>query len=96
MAATRGNEYSSVWSPVLYLAFEPGWTSWKLGFTTGPGQSPRERTIAAGELKALGEEIVRAKKRFEVPAEAPVLSCCEAGRDGFPGLRLGQAGSIGT
>lgn len=83
MAATRGNEYSSIWSPVLYLAFELGWTSWKLGFTTGAGQRPRERTIAAGGLKALGEEIVRAKMRFEVPAEAPVLSCYEAGRDGF-------------
>jgi transposase len=67
----------------LYLAFELGWTAWKLGFTTGAGQRPRERTIAAGDLKALREEIVRAKKRFEVSAEAPVLSCYEAGRDGF-------------
>jgi len=83
MAATRENEYSSVCSPVLYLAFELGWTSWKLGFTSGAGQRPRERTIGAGDLKALGEEIVRAKKRFEVPAEAVVLSCYEAGRDGF-------------
>jgi transposase len=67
----------------LYLAFEFGNKQWKLGFTVGLGQRPRERTMAAGDLVALQEEIRLAKKRFELPQTARVMSCYEAGRDGF-------------
>jgi transposase len=67
----------------LYLAFELGNTEWKLGFTIGLGQNPRQRTIKAGDLIGLEREIGRAKKRFGLPDEARVLSCYEAGRDGF-------------
>ncbi len=82
MTATRVYEYS-VLAPVLYLAFELSNLHWKLGFTIGMGQRPRERNIAAGDLVALRREIQRGKKRFELPEEAQVLSCYEAGRDGF-------------
>ena len=37
-------------APTLDLAFELGNRDWKLGFTTGFGQPPRERTIAARDL----------------------------------------------
>jgi hypothetical protein len=70
----------------LYLAFELGQQKWVLGFTIGLGQKPRKRTVAAGDLIALEQEIALAKKRFSVPPTARVLSCYEAGRDGFPGL----------
>src|SRR5213596_3561233 len=70
-------------APTLYLAFELGNRDWKLGFTTGFGQPPRERTIAARDLAALAAELTQAQRRFALPAEAPVLSCYEAGRDGF-------------
>ena len=82
MAATREHEYS-VLAPLLYLAFELGDSNWKLGFTIGMGQRPRERTIAARDLDGLQREIHLAKKRFGLPETAPVLSCYEAGRDGF-------------
>jgi len=82
MAATREDEYSAL-APVLYLAFELGNDFWKLGFTVGMGQRPRERNIAARDLDALQREIRLAKKRFGLPETAPVLSCYEAGRDGF-------------
>lgn len=82
MAATREHEYSAL-APVLYLAFELGNLHWKLGFTIGMGQRPRERNIAAGDVGALQREIRLAKKRFGLPETAPVLSCYEAGRDGF-------------
>ena len=82
MAATREYEYS-VLAPLLYLAFELGDSNWKLGFTIGMGQRPRERTIAARDLDGLQREIRLAKKRFGLPETAPVLSCYEAGRDGF-------------
>jgi hypothetical protein len=51
----------------LYLAFELGEKEWKLGFTIGLGQKPRERTMAAGEVKALPEAVRLAKKRFDWP-----------------------------
>jgi transposase len=65
------------------LALELGWGEWKLGFTTGLGQKPRLRTMPAGDLARLSEEIRRAKERFRLPAKSRVVSCYEAGRDGF-------------
>ena len=38
-AAFTGN--GSTPCVALHLAFEVGWTYWKLAFTTGPGQQPR-------------------------------------------------------
>ena len=67
----------------LFLAFELSSKKWKLGFSIGFGQRPRERTIAAGDLETLQTEIRRAKKRFGIPEDAPVWSCYEIGRDGF-------------
>jgi len=68
---------------ILYVAFELGWTKWKLAFTTGHGQSPRIRSMPARDLPRLQQELVKAKKRFGLPDDAPVRSCYEAGRDGF-------------
>lgn len=67
----------------LLLALDLGNTTWKLGFTTGPGQAPRMRTIVARDLAALVSEIDGAKRRFALSPESPVVSCYEAGRDGF-------------
>jgi transposase len=81
-AATRADE-STAAERVLHLAFELGQARWRLGFTTGLGQRPRERTIAARDLEALDGEISRAKVRFGLAPAAVVVSCYEAGRDGF-------------
>ena len=67
----------------LLLAFELGQRSWKLGFSTGIGQRPRVRQIPAGAVGVIANEISRAKMRLGLPVEAPVISCYEAGRDGF-------------
>jgi transposase len=67
----------------LYLALELSQAEWKLGFTIGLGQAPRLRSIQARNLKGLRREIEQAKERFGLPKEAAVLSCYEAGRDGF-------------
>ena len=69
--------------PTLYLAFELGQKQWKLGFSIGLGQRPRERRMAAGDREVLRKEIQLAKQRFDLPEDARVLSCYEAGRDGF-------------
>jgi len=81
-AATRPSE-STLPPPVLHLAFELGLAKWKLGFTTGLGQRARERTMVARDLAGVTREIARAKARFGLPEEAAVVSCYEAGRDGF-------------
>jgi transposase len=67
----------------LYLAFELSEAEWKLGFTVGLGQAPRLKSIKARNVKALQREIEQAKERFGLLKEAAVLSCYEAGRDGF-------------
>lgn len=67
----------------LLLAFELSERTWKVGFTIGRGQRPRLRQIPAGAVDRLAEEIARAKSRFGLPGDAPVVSCYEAGREGF-------------
>jgi transposase len=81
-AAAHRREYSRNQAD-LYLAFELGNKEWKLGFTVGFGQRPRERTVLAGDLGGVKREIERAKRRFGLSKGARVLSCYEAGRDGF-------------
>ena len=79
---------------VLYLAFELGQQQYKLGFTTGLGQQPRIRTITARDVAALQREIQLACQRFSLPETTAVLSCYEAGRDGFWLHRFLQAQGI--
>lgn len=82
MTTTRATQSTTTALPV-HLAFELGWSEWKLAFTIGHGQPPRLRTIRARDLDGLSREIRRAKERFGLPADAPVRTCYEAGRDGF-------------
>jgi transposase len=70
-------------SSVLYMAFELSSKNWKIGFSTGFGQKPRIRTVTARDLNVLKTEIKLAKKRFHLPEGCKVVSCYEAGRDGF-------------
>jgi transposase len=70
-------------TPALCMAIESGASEWKLYFSTGLGQHPRERTVPTHQLKRLLEEVSRARKHFGLAADAPVASCYEAGRDGF-------------
>lgn len=81
MKTARPEEYTS--DSVMFMAFELSAGKWKVGTTNGIGQKPRERSIDAGDLERVSEEISKAKKRFGLPADAPVVSCYEAGRDGF-------------
>jgi transposase len=83
MSATHVQDSTPAASSKLYLAFELGWTSWNLGFTTAMAQKPRLRIIPARDLDGLQREIQRAKQRFDLPDDTPVISCSEAGRDGF-------------
>jgi transposase len=81
-AETRTDQ-ATTQRPTLFLAFELSVTAWKLGFTTGAAQRPRERSMPAGAIPVLKEEIARATQRFGLPDDTRVVSCNEAGREGF-------------
>jgi transposase len=76
------NGHDTTTERVLFVAFELSEKTWKLGFTIGYGQKPRERTVAARHQARLLQEVAQAKKRFGLPETAPVVSCYEAGRAG--------------
>lgn len=76
-------EEDSEFVPVVYLAFELAEKNWKLAFTTGLGQKARQRSVAAGDLEAVEREIARAKRRFGLAEQTRVVSCYEAGMEGF-------------
>jgi transposase len=82
MAAMIRSEVS-VNESVLFVAFELGKETWKLAMTTGLAVTPWVRTAAAGDLTAVDEVLQQARARFGVAAAARVISCYEAGRDGF-------------
>jgi transposase len=81
--ATIRVDQETAFTPTLFLAFELGVNTWKLGFTTGAAQRLRERQIPAGDGQRVLEERRRAKSRFGLPEAARVVRCDEAGRDGF-------------
>lgn len=78
----------------LYVALELGQDKWHLAFATQAAEKPRFRAIPARDLGRLADEIRKAKERFRLPADAPVRTCYEAGRDGFWVHRALAAGGI--
>jgi transposase len=67
----------------LYIALELGQDKWHLAFATQAAERPRFRAIPARDLGRLADEIRKARERFRLPADAPVRTCYESGRDGF-------------
>ncbi len=84
MARTTQTDVTTpVSAPALYVALELSKTTWKLGFTTSRTQRARVRDMPARDTKRFLAEVAEAKGRFGLPADAPVRTCYEAGRDGF-------------
>ena len=73
----------SVNEPTLYVAFELAKKEWKLAMSNGFGQEPWVRSVASGDLGTVLRLVRDGRHRFGVPSEGPVVSCYEAGRDGF-------------
>jgi len=74
MTTAPHNAHDATTDRALFVAFELSEKTWKLGFTTGHGQKPRERSIAACNQARLLQEVAQAKKRFGLPDTAPVVS----------------------
>jgi transposase len=66
---------------VLYTAFELSNTKWKLA--SSDGSKVRHKTITARVLPQLQAELDKAKTHFKLAADVKIVSCYEAGRDGF-------------
>jgi transposase len=66
---------------ILYLAIELSNSKWKLFFSNG--EKIRSKSIEARDLESLSQQIESAKQRFKMAPEVSVVSCYEAGRDGF-------------
>jgi transposase len=73
----------SVSEPTLYVAFELGKKEWKLAMTSGFGVAPWLRNVTSGDWRGVERALAQGRVRFSLPAAAPVVSCYEAGRDGF-------------
>lgn len=78
--ATQTSPYPA--PPYLYMAIELSAAKWRLALSGG-GQRIREKTIPAGDREKLVGEVWAGKKRFGLAEDAKVVSCYEAGRDGF-------------
>lgn len=83
MHATKSESNQDL-SQVLFVSLELSKDDWKLTF--GLGGQPnryRRRTVSAGSVVPLLLEIKYAKAAMKLPEDARVISCYEAGRDGF-------------
>jgi transposase len=65
----------------LYMAFELSEAKWKIAF--GDGGNPRLVTIESRRLDLLEKELCKAKAKLGMVEGVEVVSCYEAGRDGF-------------
>ena len=80
--ATRKSQ-DSVEEKALSVSLELSKKSWKLAFSDGSARRPRVVTVPARDWDRFGQEVEKAKERFDLPSNASVRSCYEAGRDGF-------------
>jgi transposase len=73
----------SVNEPTLYVAFELGQKEWKIAMTSGLGVAPWLRSVASGDWAGVERALAQGRARVGLAASARVVSCYEAGRDGF-------------
>lgn len=70
-------------APALFMAFELSLKTWLVAASDRNGTDIRMRKIDAGDWSDLERFIASARKHFRLPADCEVLTCYEAGRDGF-------------
>ena len=73
----------SVSEPTLYVALELSQREWKLALTSGFDADPWLVTVRSGDWAAVMAALADGRTRFRLPLATPVVSCYEAGRDGF-------------
>ena len=68
-------------TPLLYMSIELSGKTWGLAFSIG--EKVRHTNVRAGDKFELLQQVTRTKERFGLAADVRVVSCYEAGRDGF-------------
>jgi len=68
-------------SLVLYVAFELGNSTWKMACSDG--RKVRQVTVTARDLEQVQGALIRAQAHFGMAEASAVVSCYEAGCDGF-------------
>ena len=82
MATTR-SQVGSVCDATLYVGLELSKKNWKLGLSGGFGTRPWVCTVPSGDFAAVDRACARARQRFGLGPATAIVSCYEAGRDGF-------------
>ena len=82
MIATTRPE-TSVREPLLFVAFELSHKQWTLALSAGCGVEPWVTTVPSRDWRAVERVVTQARARFGLARSARVVSCYEAGRDGF-------------
>lgn len=70
-------------SRTLHIALELSSAKWVLAFSGGGAARPSVYEIDANDLRALDERVAKVRKSLRLSEDSPVVSCYEAGRDGF-------------
>jgi transposase len=83
MTATIRRFDPTVLRDILCISFELGEGTWKLSFTSGFGEQLFRRRLRSRDREALLRAIGVMKDHFDLPGDAHVVSCYEAGREGF-------------
>ncbi len=81
-ATTRRFDPTSLRDTVC-LSFELGEGGWKLSFTSGFGQPVLRRSVPSRDRHAVLQQIEAMKERLGLAPDCRVVSCYEAGREGF-------------
>ena len=83
MTATTRRFDPTVLENTLFLSFELGEGTWKLSFTSGFGEKVFRRSVPSRDRDGVLRAIEQARQRIGLRAGCRVVSCYEAGRDGF-------------
>ena len=78
-ASLQAKEYES--GSVLYMSMELSDKTWRLAF--GDGAHQGQVGIESADIAGLSEQVDRAKRKWGLAEPVRVVSCYEAGRDGF-------------
>ncbi|MGQ0538205.1 MAG: hypothetical protein ACT4R6_04610 [Gemmatimonadaceae bacterium] len=80
---TTHTNAASLPTPTLHVSLDLGNRTWCLACARAVADPARLRTLPARDLTRLFQELSLARRHLGLAADAPVLLCYEAGRDGF-------------
>jgi transposase len=83
MSATTHPQLGSVNEAPLYVALDLSKRTWTVAMTSGLGVVPWVRSMPAAAWAELARLVAEARGRFGLSGQGAVISCYEAGRDGF-------------